>query len=143
MSKKVKIIALMFALIVVGAAGTYVAKAGEISFNVTVNQNVMNKDPLSRKEIKTNRNDNYYPNDYFKVEPTHFSSPGTIKLRSVYREDTSQSSPYHLLSSIYVKKPAQAYKYGCAVHVGHYYYLQTMYGTGSSKEINVKGLYSP
>lgn len=121
-----------------------VSHAETITFDLTVNQNVMNKDPLSRKEKKSDRTGNsYYPNDYFSVQPTHFSSTGVIRVRSVYRADTSQSSPYWDLSYLYVQKPAQAYRYNCSVHVGEYYYMQAMYGSGASKEINVRGNYAP
>lgn len=136
MNKKT-IRSIFFAMILCIVGCGYVSKAETISFNVTVNQNVMNKDPLSRKAKKADGETNFY------VSPKSFSADGTVLVKSVYRNNAAISSPNYEFSSMDVGKSARKYAYLCSVYVDSYYYMQTNYKSGYSKELKVTGKYTP
>lgn len=106
-------------------------------FDITVNKNTTNADPLSMRTIKDADGD-----DYFYVKPTYFSSTGTINVRSVYLNTPSIRSPYYNLSSGGVNVTRSFY-YGSNVPDGVYYYLEGDYSSGTSNTMRVKGNYTP
>lgn len=126
----------LFAAVILLMLGSVVSEAKTTSFNVTVNANVMNKDPFSYKEMKDDGEKNFY------VRPTYFSAKGAIKVRSVYSSNYNQKSGWVYLYSDNLNV-ATVNPYNCTVYPGGSYYLQSDYGWGSSSEINVRGYYTP
>lgn len=114
-----------------------VVKAATVDFDVTVNCMVLNKDPLSKKVIKYNDDDNNY-----YVRPTYFSASGYIKVKSVNRDNTSiQSGWVNIYSdnlNVVTVNP-----YGRNVPKDEYYYMQCDYGNATKTEVNVLGKYTP
>ncbi len=136
MSKRIRVRLLLFFAILFVVTGVYTTKAETISFNVTVNANTLNKDPMSRKATKADGETNFY------VTPTSFSVAGSIKVRSVYNEDTSQYTPWYYVYSNNLNQ-ATINPYNRSIYPGKLYYMQSDYGSGMSSEINVTGRYTP
>lgn len=137
MSRKIKLIFVMLVAFFCIFVGGYASKAETIDFNVTVNRDVVNKDPYSRKAVKKDADDRFY------VTPTYFSHVATIKVRSVYTGDVNQSSKLMELKSVYINSTRKFFYGGCAVHPGSYYYMQSTFHSGGNDEINIKGRYTP
>lgn len=130
-------------LILIGAAvlmcGLFAlnVKAETIAFNVTVNSEVMNKDPLSYKAEKFKDNDNNY-----YVTPTYFSANGYIVVRSINNNNYNIKSDWVKVYSGNLNVTT-INPYGSNVPKGELYYMQSDYGIADKSEVNVKGRYTP
>lgn len=136
MSKKMKVITVMLAILVCSIAVCNVSKAETINFNVTVNQNTMNKDPMSRKAKKADGETNFY------VTPTYFSCTASVKVRSVHASNIKECSSWAYVYSDNVNVTT-VNPYNRSVKTGDYYYMQSFYGSGKSSEVNMRGRYTP
>lgn len=136
MSKKVKMIGVICAILLCFITIGNVARAETINFDVTVNQNKLNKDPMSRKASKADGEKNFY------VRPTYFSCAAAVKVRSVLHEDYNKYSSWAYVYSdntnVVTVNP-----YNRDVYKGKMYYMQSDYASGLASEVNMKGRYTP
>jgi len=114
-----------------------VVSAETITFDIRVNRNITNVDPLSRRAYKTDDGD-----DCFYVTPTYFSCTGNIKVRSVNYSSPSIRSPYKTISSGSVDV-WDYYYYNCYAPGGCDYYLEADYGSASTDSMRMMGRYTP
>lgn len=113
------------------------AFAQTVNFNITVTKDKKNQDPISKRAVKADKEQNFY------VTATGFSATGSIRARSRRIAGGVVSNDVVLISGAVNTKKSAAYT--STATSGDNYYMEAEYLTGpsSSNSLNVLGRYTP
>lgn len=131
--KKRKLIAVLAVCLCIMGMGVP-AFAQTVNFNITVTKSGKNQDPISKRAVKADKEQNFY------ATATGFSETGSMRARS-RRIGGGVVSNSVLLTSGTVNSKRSA-TYTSTATAGDNYYLEAEYATGPGA-LNVLGRYTP